>query len=233
MQRVVKAAIVLTALLGAYQVVARANGAAVPSSPSPSPSMPTRTMTPEEMAVQSYNSGIDHRDRALKAEVQATKEKKDSDRLKNEKKAREEYEKALKDFKHAAELNPALPQAYNGMGYAYRKTGDYTKALENYDRALQLMPQFPDAIESRGEAFLALNRLDDAKQAYMTLFAMDRKQADSLMKAMTDYVAKKKTDPAGVDPAALTAFESWITERAGIAQETQLMALNAHGVAWR
>ena len=64
-----------------------------------------------------------------------------------------------------------MPQAYNGMGYSYRKLGDYTKALENYDRALQLAPKFPDAIEYRGEAYLALNRLDDAKQAYLTLFA--------------------------------------------------------------
>jgi tetratricopeptide (TPR) repeat protein len=47
-------------------------------------------------------------------------------------------------------LNPNLPQAYNGLGYAYRKLGDYAKALENYDRALQLSPRFVDAIEYRG-----------------------------------------------------------------------------------
>ena len=126
-----------------------------------------------------------------------------------------------------------MPQAYNGMGFSYRKLGDYAKALENYDRALQLTPKFPDAIEYRGEAYLALNRLDDAKQSYLTLFAMDRKQADSLMTAMKDYVAKKKADPAGVDAAALTAFESWITERAGVAQETKLMAFDAHHGSWR
>ena len=101
-----------------------------------------------------------------------------------------------------------MPQAYNGMGFSNRKLGDYAKALENYDRALQLAPNFPDAIEYRGEAYLALNRLDDAKQSYLTLFAMDRKQADSLMAAMKDYVAKKKADPAGVDAAALSAFET-------------------------
>ena len=190
-------------------------------------------MTAEEMAVASYNSGISHRDKATKAEVQVTKDKKDSDKLKNTKKAREEHEKALKDFMKASELNPSLPQAWNGMGYSYRKLGDYAKALENYDRALQLAPNFPDAIEYRGEAYLALNRLDDAKQAYLTLFAMDRKQADSLMAAMKDYVAQKKTDPTGVDAAALTAFESWMNERAGVAEQTKLMAFNAHHGSWR
>ena len=78
-----------------------------------------------------------------------------------------------------------------------------------------------------------MNRLDDAKQAYLTLFAMDRKQADSLMAAMKDYVAQKKTDPAGVDAAALTAFESWMNERAGVAEQTKLMAFNAHHGSWR
>ena len=53
------------------------------------------------------------------------------------------------------------------MGFAYRKTGDYAKALEMYDKALALQPGFPDAIEYRGEAYLALNRIDDAKQAYL------------------------------------------------------------------
>lgn len=230
MLRIVKAVVTLVALVGVYQAVAGANGVSVPPSPAPSASRP---LTPEEMAVAAYNSGISHRDRALKAEAQAAKDKKDSDRVKNDKKAREEHDKALKDFTKAAGLNPSMAQAYNGMGFSYRKLGDYAKALENYDRALQLAPKFPDAIEYRGEAYLALNRLDDAKQAYLTLFAMDRKQADSLMTAMRDYVAKKKVDPSGVDAAALSAFESWIAERAGVAEQTKLMALNAHHGSWR
>jgi tetratricopeptide (TPR) repeat protein len=233
MLRIVKAALTVAAVVGVVQVGAGANGVAVPS-PSAGPSAAaSRPLTPEEMAVDAYNGGIGHRDRAVKAETQALKDKKDSDRAKNEKKAKEEFDKALQDFKRAAELNPKLPQAYNGMGYSYRKLGDYNKALENYDRALELNPKFPDALEYRGEAYLGLNRLDDARQAYLTLFAMDRKQADVLMQAMTAYVEKKKADPAGVDPAALGAFESWIKERVGVAEQTKQMALNAPHGAWR
>jgi tetratricopeptide (TPR) repeat protein len=231
MLRTVKTALALAALVSAHHVVAGANGVGVPSSPAPSAA--PRALTPEEMAIEVYNSGIGHRDRAHKAEGQALKDKKDSDRLKNEKKAREEYDKALKDFRKAAQLNPNLPQAYNGMGYAYRKLGDYAQALEHYDRALSLAPKFLDAIEYRGEAYLGLNRLDDAKQAYLTLFGMDRKQADMLMKAMTDYVAKKKADPAGVDPAALAAFEAWLAERAGVARQTRYMAFSQPHASWQ
>jgi tetratricopeptide (TPR) repeat protein len=232
MNRLVRSLVVVGAVVGVSQIVG-ANGTSVPPAPSGGGPSAARPVTPEEMAVDAYNSGISRRDRAAKAETQALKEKKDSDRLKNEKKAREEYTKALQDFTKAATLNPSMPQAYNGMGFANRKLGDYEKALANYDKALALAPKFPDAIEYRGEAYLALNRLDDAKQSYLTLFAMDRKQADSLMVAMKEYVAKKKADPTGVDAAALSSFESWITERSGVADQTKLMALNAKHGSWR
>lgn len=232
MLRIVKGVITLAALIIVYQVAAAANGTPAPSAPSGGGAPALRTLTPEEMAVNSYNSGLEHRTKGAKAEDKAVSAKKDSDKTKEEKKAREEYEKALKDFKKAAELNPSLPQAYNGMGFAYRKLGDYAKALENYDRALQLAPNFPDAIEYRGEAYLGLNRIDDTKQAYLALFAMDRKQADLLMKAMTDWVAKKKVDPTGVDAAAVTAFEAWIKERSAVAEQTRPMALNSPHASW-
>ena len=65
------------------------------------------------------------------------------------------------------------------MGFAYRKTGDYAKALEMYDQAIKMAPGFfPEAVEYRAEAYLALNRIDDARQSYLDLFAADRKQAD-------------------------------------------------------
>jgi len=62
---------------------------------------------------------------------------------------------------------------------------------------------------------------------------MDGKQAESLVTAVKDYVARKKADPSGVDTAALSAFESWIAERAGLAEQTKLMAFNAHHGSWR
>ena len=119
------------------------------------------------------------------------------------------------------------------MGFAYRKLGDYPKALEMYDKTLEMAPNFPTPSSTAARRISALNRLDDAKQAYLSLFAMDRKQADMLMKAMKDYIAKKKTDPAGVDPAALSTFESWVQERGGLAEQTRLMALNVRHGSWR
>ena len=166
--------------------------------------MPMRS--PEEMAIAAYNSGVDHKDKGLKIEATSG---------------------VAKDAKERAKVD----QAYNGMGFSYRKTGDYAKALEMYDKALTLKPGFPDAIEYRGEAYLGLNRVDDAKQAYLEILAADRKQADTLMAAMQKWIADKTTNPAGVDPAVVSGLETWLKERGEIAKETMAMGMS-HGPRW-
>ena len=201
MSRTSQAAVLLAVAVGLYQVAASASGSSVPAGPSASSgSMPS--MSPEERAIEVYKNADEHRVKGNKlADEAASKTGKDAEKAAA--KSRSEFEKALKDFKSAAKLNPQLFQAYNGMGYAYRKTGDYAKALEMYDQAIKLAPGFfPEAVEYRAEAYLALNRIDDARQAYLDLFAADRKQADLLMAAMKKWVTARQADAAGVDPSA-------------------------------
>jgi tetratricopeptide (TPR) repeat protein len=220
-----KIAGLLLAFVAISQLSGGANGV-------PAPAPAGKPKTPEEAAAAAYNKGLEHRTRAMKAETAAAKDTRAADRAKNEAKAREEYVNAFTAFTQATELSPASPQAWNGLGFAYRKLGDFANALDSYDRALKLAPNFPDAIEYRGEAYLGLNRVDEAKEAYLALFAIDRKQAELLMKAMTAWVATRKADPAGVDPTAVSALEQWIKERAAIAQRTQLMAHDAIYRSW-
>jgi tetratricopeptide (TPR) repeat protein len=231
MSRTFRLAVFLSALAGIGHVAVFANGSSAPAGPSAgSSSLPS--MTPEERAVEAYKNGDNHRVKGRKLEEEAAA-KKGSDADKAAGKARSEFEKALKDFTNAAKLNPKLFQAYNGMGYAYRKTGDYVKALEMYDQAIKMAPGFfPEAVEYRAEAYLGLNRIDDARQAYLDLFAADRKQADILMAAMKNWVAARRADAAGVAPDAVSDFEKWIGERDGLAKQTQLMAVSSRYSGW-
>ena len=233
MFRMLRSAVLLGAAVGVAHVGILASGSSAPSAPSGGGSSSMPSMSPEERAIESYKSGDDHRVKGKKLEEDAAA-KKGSDAEKTLAKSRSEFEKSLKDFKNAAKLNPKLAPAYNGMGYAYRKTGDYAKALEMYDQAIDLAkPQiFPEAVEYRAEAYLALNRLDDARQAYLDLFAVDRKQADLLMTAMKSWVSARHTEPAGVSQDALAAFEKWIGERDGIAKQTSLMGLSSGYAGW-
>jgi tetratricopeptide (TPR) repeat protein len=222
--------VLVVGALGAFSALlsASGSGASMPSAPSSS----MRSMTPEERAVEAYRSGDEHRIKGKKLEDEAVA-KSGNDSQKAAAKARKEFEKSLKDFRNAAQLNPQLFQAYNGMGFAYRKTGDYAKALEMYDQAIKMAPGFfSEAVEYRAEAYLALNRVDDARQAYLDLFATDRKQADILLSAMKNWVAARRADAAGIDPAAISAFEQWIGEREGLAKQTRLMAVSARHSGW-
>jgi tetratricopeptide (TPR) repeat protein len=231
MSRVFVVVLTVAAAAAIQQTAVRANGSSMPSAPSGASSSSMPVATPEQIAAQAYNSGISHKNKGLKLEADAEKATKDKEKILG--KAKDEYGKALKDFKKALDLKPDAFQAFNGMGFALRKTGEPVKALEMYNKALALAPGFPDALEYRGEAYLALNRVDDAKAAYLELFAKDRDQAAQLMKAMTDWVAKRQTDPAGVDPANVAAFDTWIKERAKVAALTVNMSLASNHSAWR
>jgi tetratricopeptide (TPR) repeat protein len=175
--------------------------------------------SPDAAAADAMNSGLK---RLAKADELETK---------NPKQARKDYEGALKDFQTAVKLAPGNYRAHNNLGYSYRKLGNYARALGSYEQALKLEPAFSEAIEYRAEAYLGLNRLDEAKQAYMQLFVSDRMTSHVLMKAMKAWVAKRRTDPAGVDAATLKAFDAWVQERDTLA--ASVLNLGHNSPDWR
>ena len=189
-----------------------------PGGSSGMPSAPKKS--PEQQAVDHYNAGLKLRDKALAFQKEAAQAGGAEDRAKMEKKAQQAFEKAIVQFRAATEKYPKYYQAYNDLGFALRKTGDYTGALEAYDQALSLSPAFAPAIEYRGEAYLGLDRLEDAKQAYMSLFPTDRGEADELFKAMKGWVEKRRVEPGTVTPEAVQEFSRWMGQREELAGQT-------------
>ena len=122
-------------------------------------------------------------------------------------------------------------QAWGSLGYAFRKTGNTPAALEAYDKALALEKSYAPAIEYRAEAYLGLNRLEEVKSAYMTLFNTDRARANELALAMQKWLEKRQTDPTGVDPAALEDFGKWVAERRQLASQTSAIT-DPNGPRW-
>jgi tetratricopeptide (TPR) repeat protein len=175
---------------------------------------------PQEEAAAAYNRGLRQRDKAWELEKKLATKTVEADRAKLEAKIGKEYEKAIESFRAATEANPLMHQAYSSLGYALRKIGDYTSSLAAYNRALELEPSYSEAVEYRGEAFLGLDRIEDAKQAYMELFRSDRARADELMAAMKTWVGERSAEPGAVDPGELQEFSAWVEERAAIAEQT-------------
>ena len=185
-------------------------------------------LTPEQEAVTFYNDGISYRDKAAKLEKEAETETDAGKRQKLEAKAKDKHEDSIKKFTKATEKNPALFQAWGSLGYAYRKVGNYNASLAAYGKALEIQPNYTPSIEYRAEAYLGLNQLDSVKSVYMQLFTMDRPRADELAAAIDKWLEKRKTDPAGLDPAQLQEFSAWAAQRKQLASQVSSVAAPKH-----
>ena len=172
-----------------------------------------KRLTPEEKVVLSYNAGIKHRDKAAKYEQKAIDETNEKKYAKLQKKITKEYRRAVDDYEKAIGHYQRFYQAHNSLGYALRKLSRFEESLAAYNVSLDINPVFDEAIEYRGEAYLGLNRLDEAKEAYMELFQNDRVLADRLMAAMIAWVAARRDDAEGLDTAVVEQFAEWLEQR--------------------
>ena len=176
-------------------------------------------LTPRQKAINHYNRGLKNRDKAWKHEEKARQASAQKKRQKELEKAQKQYTRAIKEFRSAVELVDNFHQAYGSLGYALRRSGQYEEALQSYDRSLAIHPGYVEAIEYRAEAYLGLNRLEDAKSAYLLLVRQDQEQAGKLLEAMKDWIGQRREDQS-VEAGSLDEFAQWVAERDGIAQTT-------------
>lgn len=218
---------ILTVLVAALLVLPLAALAAGGSSTSTSSATASVPTDPKMMAKDSYNRALKYRDKAWEYEAKATGAS-GTQAEKYRKKAAKEYQKALTALKSAVGNDSSLYQAHSSLGYVLRKTGDYDASLGAYNRALEINPRYAEAIEYRAEAYLGLNRLAEAKDAYMELFRTDRKRADELMEAMESWVQSRQADAAGLDSSVIAEFSGWVVERSAMADQMG----DASGGSW-
>ncbi len=205
-------------------LVAAAPAFAAGSSRQSVPETPEPVKTPEQTAVEEFNTGLRYRDRALAADEKANEATADKKRLKAEKKRDGMFEAAVRHFQNAVSNKHDYYQAYGSLGYALRRLGRYEEAMTAYDIALQLNPNYPEAMEYRAEALLGLGRLDAAREAYDRLAAMDSEYAGQLLEAVRVWAA----DENNAEMAAAAELSAWIEERA----EVLTTASGAVGSDW-
>jgi tetratricopeptide (TPR) repeat protein len=185
--------------------------------------------SPEDLARDQYNSGV----RLIeKADVLATDAAHQADPRKQQKalaRSNQSYAGALRKLARATELNPAMYAAWNYLGYANRKLGNYEAALAAYDRALRLKPDYAEAIEYRGHAYLGLDRLGEAKEAYLSLYSANRKLAAQLLDGMQQWIGAHRGDSGGLD---VESFAVWVNERSAIAAKTASLTREGASASW-
>jgi tetratricopeptide (TPR) repeat protein len=210
-------------------LAAQANSGGSMRAPAPST---TQEQSPADRAVGEFNEGLSYLKKGDKLEAEAAGEA-DSRKLeKAQKRSHDAYNKARKEFQEATEYNPQMPEAWNDLGYTQRKLGDYNASLASYEKALALRPGYPEAIEYRAEAYLGVDRVEDAKSAYMDLFANNRALSNQLLTAIKNWVDVKRHD-GKLDSATLEQAAQWVEERSRIASQTAALTREGTAASWK
>ncbi len=91
---------------------------------------------------------------------------------------------AERAYRDALRLDPALPEGWNGLGFALRNQKKYTESITAYQEALKRRPNYAQALEYLGEAYVELGRLDEARAVHARLQPLDAQEARELAKAI-------------------------------------------------
>lgn len=175
---------------------------------------------PDAAARKAYAAGVKSLSKAHEAEEAAAKATDPDKKAKELGKVNDAYGRALDQFTDALSNNGDMVDAWNDAGYVHLRLGAYNEAIDDYKHTLALKPELWDAIEHRGEAYMAVDRLDDAKAAYMDLFNHNRPLADQLMVSMQKWLDGHRTAANGMSAADIDSFGKWLLQRDGIAKQT-------------
>ena len=106
-----------------------------------------------------------------------------------------QYDKGIELMKKVVAAEPKNADAYNYLGFAYRKKGDMRSAAASYETTLKINANHKGALEYQGEMFLKLGRLDDAFKNRVKLRELCPKgcaELSELDRAIADFHATRK-----------------------------------------
>ena len=175
---------------------------------------------PDAAARKAYTAGLKSLAKAKDYESAAANASNEDRKAKELEKMGDAYDRALDQFTEALRNNGEMVEAWNNVGFIHLRLGAYAEALDDYNHTLALKPDLPEAILHRGEAYLGVDRLDDAKAAYMDLFNHTPPLADEMMAAMQKWLAAHRANANGMRVSDVDAFDEWLQERDGIAKKT-------------
>jgi tetratricopeptide (TPR) repeat protein len=175
---------------------------------------------PDVAAKKAFKAGMKSLDKAKEYEAAADSAPNADKKTNAIGKMDDAYSKALDQFTEALSNKSDMVEAWDNVGYVHLHLRAYREAVDDYNHVLVLKPDLQEAIEHRGEAYVAIDRLDDAKIAYMDLYNHSPALAAQLMQAMQKWLADHRTDAHGMRVADVEAFDKWLQEREGIAKQT-------------
>jgi tetratricopeptide (TPR) repeat protein len=101
----------------------------------------------------------------------------------------QKYSEAVTELKSFIKNNPKNADAYNYLGFSYRKSGNLPEAFKAYEKALEIDPKHLSAHEYLGEAYLQKKEPEKAKATLYKLKGIcgNCAEARDLEKAIATY----------------------------------------------
>jgi tetratricopeptide (TPR) repeat protein len=116
---------------------------------------------------------------------------------------RQEYEKAIAEYRGATEIAADFAPAYNIMGYAYRTVGRYDDAEKAFKKYIQLIPNDPNPYDSYAELLMKMGRFDESIAQYRKALEVNPQFSPSYTGIATNLMFQGKYDASRAEAKQL------------------------------
>jgi len=111
----------------------------------------------------------------------------------------QDYNKAVKDYTKAIQLNPASDTNYVSRGDTYRYLGQYPKAMQDYAKAIQINPTKNTNYSARGDSHASLGQYSKAIKDYNKAIQLNPKDGSCYYHRARIFFDWGKTEEACAD----------------------------------
>ena len=116
---------------------------------------------------------------------------------------RQEYEKAIGEYRRATEIAPEYAPAYNIVGYAYRTLGRYDEAEQAFKKYIQLIPDDPNPYDSYAELLMKMGRFDESIAQYRKALEVNPQFSPSYLGIASNLAFQGKYDASRAEAKKL------------------------------
>jgi tetratricopeptide (TPR) repeat protein len=112
---------------------------------------------------------------------------------------RQEYDKAIEQYRAATAINPSFSPAYNLLGYAYRALEKYDSAEIAFKKYIELIPGDPNPYDSYAELLMKTGRFDESIAQYRKALEHDANFVASKVGIATNLMFQGKHAAGAAD----------------------------------
>jgi tetratricopeptide (TPR) repeat protein len=110
---------------------------------------------------------------------------------------RQEFDKAIAEYRKATEINAEFSPAYNLLGYAYRAVERFSDAEIAFKKYIELVPGDPNPYDSYAELLMKTGRFDESIAQYQKALGVDAHFTPSKVGIATNRMLQGKHREAG------------------------------------